>query len=299
MSVTKRWCFTINNPTETIDWLFDKWGPLATYLVIGEEVGESGTRHYQGFAVWKTNKRLSTCKTIHGQAHWEPAKGTNQQASDYCKKENKFKEFGEMPLSPAEAGGAANKQRYINALAHAKAGNLDEIEPDLLVRHYNTWKGIRTDYSQIPTAIDPDFQIGWWIYGESGTGKTHFVRNLLQDPSRIYLKGLNKWWDGYRSQDLVILEDVDKSHSWIYGHLKNWVDRWPFSAEVKGSTRLIRPRWVIITSNHHPMDVFADISQADKEAVMRRFMLVEWNFEMRANPPFMLEKPDSTDTERI
>lgn len=299
MSVTKRWCFTINNPDSTKEWFLEKWKDLITYIVMGDEVGDSGTPHIQGFVIFKSNKRLSTCKQLHRQAHWEPAMGNNKQASDYCKKGDKFVEWGEMPGDRGQDGGKANKQRYMTAVALAKEGRIDEIDADLMVRHYSAWKNIRTDFSNIPKAIDQDLQVGWWIYGESGTGKTHFVRNLLKDPNRIYLKGLNKWWDGYRAQDLVILEDVDRSHDWMYGHLKNWVDRWPFSAEQKGSTRLIRPRWVIITSNHHPMDVFANITQADKEAVMRRFQVVEWKWEMRDEPPFMLEKEDKTDTEVI
>ena len=89
----KRWCYTLNNPLQPIP-----WNELTQeYHVYGEEVGESGTPHYQGFIVFKNLKRLNQLKEINSKAHWEISRGTNAQASDYCKKDGKFHEYGTLP----------------------------------------------------------------------------------------------------------------------------------------------------------------------------------------------------------
>jgi len=47
-----------------------------------------------------------------------------------------------------------------------------------------------------------------WYYGPPGTGKSRKVR---QDYPNVYDKPLNKWWDAYEDQEVVVLDDFDKS----------------------------------------------------------------------------------------
>ena len=105
-TLAKRWCFTLNNPKAPIQ--FNE--VTMDYLVYGNEVGESGTPHHQGFVVFKQQKRIGNLKDINGLAHWEIANGTNQQAADYCKKDGDFVEFGTLPLDPRVAGTKLTKR---------------------------------------------------------------------------------------------------------------------------------------------------------------------------------------------
>ena len=42
--------------------------------------------------------------------------------------------------------------------------------------------------------------------------------------------------DGYQSQKVVIMEDVDKETvKFLHHHLKIWADRWGFIGETKGA----------------------------------------------------------------
>src|SRR6187549_2013303 len=67
----------------------------AKYLIIGLEEGEDGYLHYQGFLQLQVRKRLETLKLLARTTHFEPRKGTVDEAIDYCKKDKCFFEMGE------------------------------------------------------------------------------------------------------------------------------------------------------------------------------------------------------------
>jgi len=91
----KRWVFTINNYTPEDQ---DRLRELeCKYVVFGREVGENGTPHLQGFVIFDSNKRFNAAKTAIGAtAHIELARGTSEQAAQYCRKENDYEEFGQL-----------------------------------------------------------------------------------------------------------------------------------------------------------------------------------------------------------
>ena len=86
--LSNRWCFTWNNYPE--DWeeiLRIKF--LGLRWKVGEEIGESGTPHLQGYVEGVARFRPVE-KFQLPKIHWEKAKGTRQQNIEYCSKENKF-----------------------------------------------------------------------------------------------------------------------------------------------------------------------------------------------------------------
>jgi len=294
MSTAKRpqavkWCFTINNyvdDAKELEQLVDK----AVYLVYGREIApETGTPHLQGYVVLHKKLMLTAMKKLHATAHWEIAMGTHKQASDYCKKDKDFVEHGELPVERHVKGGAATKQRYANAIASAKKGDLDSIEPDLLLKHYNTLKQIRADNMRAMPEL-PDCA-GVWIYGPSGSGKSTYARTTYPD---YYLKSLNKWFDGYSGQDNVILEDVDPdAGKFLRHHLKLWCDKHDFICECKGSSMRIRPKKFIITSQYSIDDVFPD--KETRDALNRRCQVIYFDNRLPRSAPVMLENEDLSD----
>lgn len=82
----KKWCFTWNNYTD--DWL----ALLAPALVkadwiAGYEVGESGTKHLQGYVEFPIKVRPAGYKGIPTTIHWEKCKGDRQSNVAYCSKD--------------------------------------------------------------------------------------------------------------------------------------------------------------------------------------------------------------------
>ena len=269
MASSKRWCFTLNNWSEEE---FKKvLNIVCIYRVVGKEVGESGTPHLQGFIVFRSSQRLSAMKKLLERAHWEPARGSTDQASDYCKKEGNYVEDGLKPDASGRragiSGGAAEKLRWDSAKEHARNGNFDEIPSDIYIKYYRTLKEIAKDNMVKPADVDD--VTGVWLYGGPGVGKS---RKAREDYPGAYLKMQNKWWDGYQGEEYVILDDFDSKE---LGHLlKIWADRYSFVAETKGGAMHIRPKKFVITSNYSPDDAKFDWDDEMRAAIKRRFHVI-------------------------
>lgn len=238
------------------------------YLCFGVEVGVSGTSHLQGFVQYNSAVSFNVVRKFLPGAHLERSKGSPWSNREYCMKDDKFYEFGVVPMSD-ESKGQMSKDRYRYALECAKAGNLDQIPPDLYIRHLNAFEKIKLRHAD--KALDLSSATGIWIFGTPGSGKSYYARATYKP---YYMKMQNKWWDGYMDEPNVILDDFDFKG---LGHLlKIWGDEYGFNAESKGSVHFIRPKKIIVTSNYTIRDMFGD-DQEMMLAVARRFE----QFEMK------------------
>ena len=92
-----------------------------------------------------------------------------------------------------------------------------------------------------------------------------------------YLKNCNKWWDGYRQECNVLIDDFDKVHSVLGHHLKIWGDRYGFVGEVKSSQVAARPKCLVITSNYHPREIWSDAETL--APILRRYRVIKFSCE--------------------
>lgn len=87
VSPSKRWCFTFNNySNDDLDFLVPKFQLECNKVIVGKEVGESGTPHLQGYIEFKKKKRpLSVFES--NRIHWEKAKRPADENFEYCSKD--------------------------------------------------------------------------------------------------------------------------------------------------------------------------------------------------------------------
>lgn len=266
MSRSRAWVFTINNWTD--DDIQNLDNAECTYIIYGKEVGEQGTPHLQGYIYFPTLKSLKQVKsTLGSRAHVETAKGNAQQNFEYCSKQGDFTERGDIPMSNKQKG-EAEMQRWERARELARSGNFDDIDADIYMRHYNTIKRIREDHMEKPKTLEGALQ-HIWIYGNTGTGKSTRAREIAPD---AYIKSVTKWWDHYNDEDDVIIDDFDEKHKDLVYFLKIWADRFPFMAEIKGGSKMIRPKRIIVTSNYAPDSIWYHAT--DLEPILRRFQVI-------------------------
>lgn len=270
-SQSKYWVFTINNPKP--DYADVHGAKKWSYMVIGKEVGDEGTPHLQGFIEYETRTRFSTVKKQLPRAHIEPMYGTTTEAINYCKKDGDWEEYGQVPPENTRAGGAsggkAKMERYKSAISLAKKGDFDKMEtdhPDMYWNNYHTMKRIAMDNPKKVEKLDKlDNE---WIYGAPGLGKSWAARE--ENPG-YYIKSHNKWWLGYRGEDVVIIDDISPHEGQFMGeHLKQWADIYPVPTETKGDGMVIRPKKIVITSNYSIEEIWGH-DPVLVEALKRRF----------------------------
>lgn len=286
---SRRWCGTYW-PKEDAE--IDPGEEIQTwceYFIWAEEFGEeSGRRHSQFYLYTKKKmtksaviKRLEACG--YHNAFIEPANGTHDEAIKYItgpyeKKDvhghvikskpvnESAKSYGNRPMESGEQTRADWEQ--VRDLA--RQGRFNEIPAKYDVCFT---RNLRFLHTEARDALDAEEPCGIFIWGHSGAGKSYDARSLVDhDRKKIYLKGWNRWWDNYRGEDLVILEDADPEKvKGLDQDLKIWADRYAFMPEIKnGSAGMIRPKWIVVTSQYHMKELFKD--QETLWALRRRFI---------------------------
>lgn len=260
----KHWAgCTINNYTLEDIACFEKAKLHATYFVYGREKGENGVPHLQFMISFEQQLSLTAVSKMFPKAHLEvkSRKSTFKQASDYCKKEKNFTEWGTLPLDQQVAGGIATKNKFEDTKAKAKSGNIEDIDAEHYIKYYNTIKKIALDNKATPADLTwlEGQQPNYWIVGPTRTGKSWKGRELT-GPGRYLKNAANKWWDKYNGEENVLIEDLDKIHSYQGFYLKIWADKYAFPVEIKQSGDLIRPKMIVVTSNYNIEEIFTDPS---------------------------------------
>lgn len=274
---SRNWCFTINNPTFDDAEALRQIKLASKWMIVGNEKGEAGTHHFQGFVMFKNAVRLSTCRGFSPRAHWEIARGSWEDNKVYCSKEGDFITYGTEPATQkrkGEEGGSAAKERWKRIRQLAKEGKEDELEEEfpreltLFEGHLNKLAMRYGAKKDLPSGT----VCGVWIYGPSGTGKTYTANNLIVNPDNVFRNNCkDQYWDGFdvKRHVAVVVDDVDPyMKSWARD-FKIWVQEYEFRAPIKNDYRNIRPLIFIFTSNYRIDEVWED--RVTRETMHRRF----------------------------
>ncbi|AGA18440.1 hypothetical protein [uncultured marine virus] len=269
---SRSWVFTLNNPTEDERGWYEEWVAEghATYVVCGEETGDAGTPHLQGFVQWTARRRMAYCKVRYPRAHWEVSRARDPaKARDYCQKDGVFAEYGIMAEGGHDNIGLARKRCY-DAFKVGGAAAAEEAEPLVYAyQGHNLAKNVVR-----PAPHRPDITARW-LFGPSGSGKTRkawarWAEEDSADPAPYAKISTVKWWNGYRGEKTVIIDDLTKGGLGLH-HLLTWCDRYPTQVETKGGMEPLYATEFIITSNYTPEEVFPDAGAESVVALRRRF----------------------------
>jgi len=271
-SRSRAFVFTVNNYSAADQDTLRLLGENVKYLVFGREVGASGTPHLQGYVYFKNAATFEQCKKkLPKGCHIEVAKGDAESNLEYCSKDGDFEEFGDLPKS-SKRKGEEEADRWTVARRAAEQGQFADVPDKMYIQYVRNFKQIHVDFKMNKELNTLDVIENHWFWGASGTGKSREARSRFPE---AYYKMKNKWWDNYTHEEVVIIDDIDPSHETKFGAmLKEWADHYPFRAEVKGSSIMIRPKILVVTSQYEIHSIFRDPETV--AALKRRFKITHF-----------------------
>ncbi len=271
MAQLRNCVFTWNDPDGHLEFVEAKM----MYLVYQEEIGESGTYHFQGYCEFKGPTRLNAAKAMLGGAtvHVEPRRGTQAQAIAYVKKEDTridgpF-EFGEPRLQ----GKRMDLEGFKDDVLAGKR------KRDLVEEYYPIIARYPKFYEQLTMMNRPERTtdlVVTLLIGETGLGKTRSVMSKFGSDSDFYVAPLNNgtmWYDTYDGHTKVLIDDFAGAASHIsLCSLLRLLDRYPVLVPTKGSHTWWLPNEVYVTTNILPKDWYKWENRGEQyKALARRF----------------------------
>lgn len=246
------WVFTRNNPEKDE---LGPWPESVRYVAYQKEMGLSGTMHLQGYIEMESRKRRNTmCSLIPG-AHWEPRKGTQEQAIAYvCKSDTQVAGpwfYGKPLLGKGNDGDLAAAIDLVRE--GVRASEIAAQYPTTWVRHSRGLLELALRTSK-PRMEPPTVTVLW---GSTGSGKSRFVFDKYKANDIFVVPDQGMWMDGYEGQPVVLFDEFYGGIPW--SQLLRLTDRYPYHAAVKGGFVNFAPTHIVFTSNRHPGSWYPNI----------------------------------------
>lgn len=277
--MSKNWCFTINNYAETAEEDLQALYPTSVkYLIFGKEVGAAnGTPHLQGYVQLVKQARLSgVIKLLPKGTHIEKAKGTPEQAADYCRKEGKYQEFGDIVSQRQRTDLDAVKKsikegmdlktiREEHSETYAKYPRFvqeyfkDQIPaPEVAGHELRPWQAALNCKLNLPTN---DREIIFVVDPHGNKGKTWFSKMYCNLHKNAQILESSKKADmayTVRQDIRVLFISCTRTQCEYlqYGFLESVKDQLVFSAKYESTMKYMPPCHVVVMMNQDP-DMFA------------------------------------------
>lgn len=276
---SNRVCFTLNNydlnDIERLLRLEDD--PNIQYAVVGQEIGESGTPHLQGFIHIKEDPKNCGIRywknyfNFSQPAHFENARGTDEQSKTYCTKDGPFFEIG----TPGKVGVSRFEEIFECAKTDVEAAI--RMDYEFGIRNINQLRTINSMFGGSKPVFrhqalrdwqskalemlkqQNDREILFVVDEEGGKGKSTLAKYIMAEMSGHYL-------NGGKHQDLAhafaknknaeyIIFDMARNTStefWPYNMMEQLKNGMITSTKYDSTTIFTESKKIVVFSNEEP-----------------------------------------------
>lgn len=282
---TRLFCFT------NFDLIFDYKNLIDSssceYIIYGDEICPHTKKpHHQGFCYFsgaltchKNKKGKMFSKRVAkllNNCHHEACSGNLDQNCNYCIKDDNVHEFGKEPKQGHRTDLDAIKESILEqkltvedicaehpTIYHQYGRTLNKLEDMALRKRFRTW-----------------MTKGFWYHGSTGTGKSHTAfheHTSYPLPGDWYLWPKDgSWWDGYKGESVVIINEFRGSCHLSYDELLDLTDKWPKYVSRRNREPVpFLAKKIIITSPDEPEICYLNGGELDDcEQLLRRFEVI-------------------------
>jgi len=187
--MSRDYCFTQFD----MDWKpINFFNEKIKYLIAGQEIcPETKRPHFQCYVAFPRTYAIPGAQKLLGigKSHMEPKRGTRLEASNYCKKENNWQEWG-----------------VLDVLTTKEVLNLpvEKIKQDYPLMYCRYHRGIEKLQAKGPKWRDIEVT---WLWGAPGVGKT---RKVMEMDDVYKIDDPYEWWDGYEGETILLIDDFDR-----------------------------------------------------------------------------------------
>lgn len=257
-----------------MDEIWDRVSDKLTYMAFAiETCPTTGKKHMQGFAYSRKAMKFTGWKKLFPTAHLEQMFGSFRDNERYCSKEGKLVEFGERPFQGQRRDLLSMKRKLEEGVQPLEMARDDEYF-GVVAKHHKFaetyFDYIR--YSQFKTNRDPpNVHV---LIGPTGSGKTSWCDQKfgVGNWDKLPTPAGNTWWWTRQCcrSDTIVIDDVGPTQIPKIETLLQWLDRYPFTVEIKGDTVPVKPKNIVITSNLDIEHWYPGAEKVHIEALMRR-----------------------------
>lgn len=228
-------------------------------IACSEEAPTTGHKHIHCYVHFSDKTRLAISK-MHG-AHIEVCRGSPKQNIAYIRKDgNIIWEYGEEPHQ--------GMARTIKELKEIK--NEDEVP----VMQYKTWKSLPR-HSKKKDIYKPDIEV-YYIWGESGKGKSKYVYDQLSDDDEFdRIKHINGFWHNVSEECKIAWYDEFRDSQMPASEFINFIDYYVNTMNTKGGSVLNNYKKIYITSIQSPYEIYKNWTDEEREQWLRRIKIID------------------------
>lgn len=156
-----------------------------------------------------------------------------------------------MHGTPADGQGCRNDLKTIAQKIKNQEITLDDLMFEYPLEYVKYSRSFEKMFNAIQKPRDTPPQVHW-RWGSAGTGKTRYA---VENHSSHYIKDNTPWWDGYKQQEAIIIDDFGNDIP--YRTLLRILDRYVYQGQVKGGYVQVNSPYIYITCEYPP-DFFWD-----------------------------------------
>lgn len=254
---------------ETLDYLKARG---CNYYISCLEENSSEELHIHIYVQFPKQIRLSIGKCHH--SHIDICRGTEQDNINYVTKmrtaygtNNILEEYGTLRQ------GVGKNQHSMMASELMEKG-FEEVE----AHEYNTWQQLQGFNSlKKNDCYKPDIEV-YYIWGESGTGKSKYVFDHLGDDEEFdRVKFCNGFWQGvnvFKSVETAWYDEFRSSSMPAYEFI-NFIDYYVNIMNVKYHTGVKNHyKKIYITSIEDPKTIYSNLPEEARQQWLRRLKII-------------------------
>ena len=275
---SNRVCFTVNNYDETDYNIVTRLqgASFVKYVIVGEEIGENGTPHLQGFIHVDRDPKLCGIKwwkdflPFSNAAHFENARGRDADSQNYCSKEGPYFEYGE-PQAPA----ATIQEQVVEDCKTLPLVEIYAKYPFYALQHAGNIARLVEEF-QTPTvdAALPDLRpwqlaameklknqsqrrILFVVDEEGGKGKSALAKHILTTENTWACQGgkINDLMYAYDVKAEYVVFDMARCNNpdyYPWNFMENLKNGWFTSTKYKGGLKTFVPPKICVFMNQMP-----------------------------------------------